>query len=391
MIAQIEELTKFKIMSHHHRTDKTIYFVNGSSILYGGLGEVSDFERIKSLEIGFFCIDEASEASEFNYQMLKSRLRWKLPDGTHPPFFGLLASNPESGWVKNTYVTPQVLGNPLPDHTFIQALPTDNPYLPPGYVEDLRRTNPDIWVDRYLAGSWDSMEGQIWPEFDANTHVLDPFPIPKEWPRLRAIDHGQVHPTCCLWMAIDPDGNVFIYREYYNPGIVSAHCAEIERLSKGEEYTDTYLPPECWGRTREKEGRLYSIYDEYQEFDIDCTKANNEVNAGINRVGEFFRVSDTRIHPLTGEAGSPTLFIFRNCQNLILEIMEYTWKSQTGKERGKEAPRKIKDDAVDAMRYGIMSQPSPAHIGIEKTPYESFNWHRDQMVKRNQTIGDYIG
>ena len=80
LISEIEDLTGSKIMSNHHKTEKIIYFINGSSILYGALGDAEDFERIKSLEVGFFCIDEASETVFTNFQMLKSRLRWRLPN-----------------------------------------------------------------------------------------------------------------------------------------------------------------------------------------------------------------------------------------------------------------------------------------------------------------------
>lgn len=392
LIGEIEDLTKSKIMSNHHRTDKKIYLINGSSILYGSLGDAQDFERIKSLEIGWFTIDEASETPHQNYQMLKSRLRWTLPDGTHPPYFGLLASNPEPGWVKDTFVTPQTLGEPLFGHSFIQALPSDNPYLPSDYVTNLRRDNPASWVDRYLAGNWTAMEGQIWPEFDYQIHTIDPFKVPSGWKKFRSIDHGQVHPTACLWFAIDPDGNIFIYKEYYRPGIVSAHCKSIKELSKGEHYSYTLLPPECWGKTRERAGELWSIKDEYWEHGrIACTKANNSVEVGLNRVGEYLRVNPERVHPRTGEKGSPSLFIFRNCKNLILEIPEYTWKREVeGKEKVKEAPKKIKDDACDALRYGIMSRPHPSVIERTSTPYNSFKYHLAKLT-RPRYSGGYVG
>lgn len=386
LIDEIERLTNSKIISNHHRTDRIIYFINGSTIMYGSLGDASDFERIKSLEIGWFAIDESSETPFPNYQMLKSRLRWKLPDGSHPPFFGLLASNPEAGWVKDTFVTPSARGEVVHNHAFVPALPSDNPFLPDGYVEDLRSTNPESWVTRYLDGSWDALEGQIWPEFHYKTHVIEPFTIPSNWTKFRAVDHGQVHPTCCLWFAVDGDETLYAYREYYSPGIVSDHCKNINSLSpRNEHYTDTYLPPECWGKTREHEGRLWSIYDEYEEHGIECEKANNEVLGGINRVGEYFKVNPTKPHPFKKSTlGSPSLFIFNTCKGLINEIPEYIWKVSRTAETGKEAPKKIKDDACDALRYGVMSQPSPFREKANETPYKSFNWYMKQSKRSKQ-------
>lgn len=380
LISKIEEVIGNKILSNHHRTDKIFHFLNGSRLEYGALGEASDFERIKSLEVGWFGIDEASEASLPNYQMLKSRLRWQLPDGSYPPFFGLLASNPEPGWVKDIFVTPWKMGEPLPNHSFIQALPKDNPHLPPDYLDELRASNPGPWVEKYIEGSWDAMEGQVWPEYDFNTHVIKPFKIPYNWTRLRVIDHGQKNPTCCLWIAVDPDDNLFVYKEYYSPGVVSEHCKKIRSMSAGESYISTYLPPECWGKTLEKDSRLWSVQDEYAEHEIFCSQANNEVLAGINRVSEFLMMDPEAIHPLTGKKGSPSLFIFNTCRNLMLEIPDYIWVEQKGLISSVERPRKIKDHACDALRYGVMSRPSPTQLA-EVIPFNSFMSIRGRMIK----------
>lgn len=387
-IQEIEDITKTKLMHRHHKTEKTIWFTNKSRLEYGALGDIQDFERIKSLEIGHFEIDEASETPYANFQMLKSRLRWKLPDGTYPPFFGLLASNPEPGWVKDLFVTAQVLGELPPNHAFIPALPIDNPYLPPTYVEDLRTSNPGSWVDRYIEGSWTAMEGQIYNEFDPDTHIIDPIEIPENVTKFIAIDHGQNHPTCCLWFWVDSDKNIFIYDEYYSPGIVSAHCREIKRISGPDmsRYNYRILPPECWGKTKEKYEQLWSIYDDYLEAGISCTKANNEVLGGINRVGEYLHIQKDRIHPITGNVGSPMLFIYKKCKNLIREMYDYTWKKQKEKQEQVDKPVKSGDDAVDALRYGIMTRPAPALF----KPVENSNSF-DSWKKRLKNINNIYG
>lgn len=370
LIGEIEELIGGKILSNHHKTEQMIYLLNGSIILYGALGEAQDFERIKSLEIGGFGIDEASETVEENYYMLLSRLRWRLPSGQYPPYLGLLASNPEPGWVKDLFVTPWKMGQQLPDHEFIQALPSDNPHLPPDYVQNLRTHNPESWVKRYVEGSWDALAGQVWPMFDFSVHAVTPFDIPPSWLRFRSIDHGQNHPTVCLWFALSPEGVLYVYREYYRPGIVSDHCREINLLSQSEppdsSYDYTLLPPECWGRDREKDGRQWSIYDEYTDHGIYPVQANNVVIGGINRVAEY----------LTAKK----LFIFKSCQNLLLEIPDYIWKSYSSEELGKERPKKKKDDAVDALRYGVMSRPV-SEVAVQKAPMDSFMETRKRMIQ----------
>jgi len=110
-IYYLEKLAKANgvppLLKMHHKQDMTLEFFNGSIILYGGLGTtVEDQEKIKSTEFGWFAVDEAADLNAEIARMLKGRLRLVLPDGTRPEYFGLFASNPAPGWLKDDFVTP---------------------------------------------------------------------------------------------------------------------------------------------------------------------------------------------------------------------------------------------------------------------------------------------
>lgn len=401
LIAEIEDIIHSQIVKAHNQTKKEIVLINGSVIMYGGLGGREDQDRIKSLEIGWFAVDESSETNFDVNKMLKARLRWKLPDGSYPRFFGLYASNPEPGWVKDTFVTPHSKGSPLEEHIFVQSLVKDNPYLPPGYLEDLRRDNPKEWVDRYVEGSWEALEGQIWKEFNYRTHV---FPN-SEYPDLHipllhelegkymfgALDHGQSNPTCFLSFFVDEDSNIFVTDEYYDKGIVSKHISRIKAQFPIHKIEDIVADPSLWGKTREKDGDAFSVYDEYEEQGIDLLKANNEVLAGLNRVSEFLMISPDHPHPLLSDKkGSPRLFISARCKNLITEIEDYIWaKSASENVNRKEEPRKYKDHACDALRYGVMTRPSPFDKAAKELVPGSFEWHMNEV--RNQRMNENSG
>lgn len=391
LIAEIEDTIHAKIVQAHNQTKREIVLINGSLIMYGGLGGREDQDRIKSLEIGWFAVDEASETNYEVNKMLKARLRWQLADGSYPRFFGLYASNPEPGWVKDTFVTPHATGSPLDEHLFVQALVKDNPYLPPGYLEDLRRDNPADWVERYVEGSWEAMEGQIWKEFDFSTHVFPNSTHPninitpiKELENVYiwgAIDHGQANPTCFLAFFVDNDGNIFVTEEYYKKGVVSAHTAHIKANFELGKFEEIVGDPSMWSKTREKDGNLWSVADEYSERDIDINKANNDVIAGINRVSEYFIIDKNHPHPLIGnKIGSPRLFISARCHNLIKEIADYIWaKKANENSNAKEEPRKYKDHACDSLRYGVMTRPSPFEKGEKELVYGSFDYYMNEM------------
>lgn len=398
LINEIEDITHAKIISHmgHNQTKKEITLVNGSVILYGGLGEADSLDRIKSLEIGWFCVDEASETNLNVINMLKARLRWKLPGGKYPRYFGLFASNPEPGWLKTSFVTPQQQGSPREEHIFIQALLKDNPWLPDNYMNDLIRDNPKSWVKRYVEGSWEAVEGQVWPEFDFNTHVFPnqefpnieiPYPKSSNDP-FAGLDHGQTNPTCLLLAYTDNDENIFIYDEYYQSGLVSHHCSNIKSTYKEFMLEEIHADPSMWSKVREKEGIPWSLADEYDEKGISLLRGNNNINSGLNRVGEYLKVVENKPHPfLTEEQSnkqSPSLFISNRCKNLIREIPEYIWKKTPDDQNPKEEPKKLNDHACDACRYLIMSLPSPFEADEEKIKPNSFYWFSKTKQERNK-------
>lgn len=144
------QLLPRQLVKNYNKTDGLIDLVNGSQII---LGDLENPEKHKSLNLGAFGLDEATECPEDVFLMLKTRLRRNIPNIR---YFGLLATNPEPGWVKDKFLT-----TPMPDSLYIPALPTDNPHLPENYVEDLKRDLPAVWQSKYIYGSWDVFDSQI--------------------------------------------------------------------------------------------------------------------------------------------------------------------------------------------------------------------------------------
>lgn len=84
----------------------------------------------------------------------------------------------------------------------------------------------------------------------------------------------------------------------------------------------------------------FSVADEYQDYGIHLTPANNEVMAGINRLKDLFKVNK--------------VIIDRQCTNLIDELHKYKWASNLSIDKDK--PIKKHDHAVDALRYLVMTK-----------------------------------
>ena len=399
LIFMIEDRLKQKILVGHNRATETLFFITKSKILYGGLGGRENHDRVKSMELGFYCVDEASECNEEDIDMLESRLRHRLPDGSYPEFFGLYASNPEPGWLKRRFIVPHVKGILEENRKFVPALPRDNKWLPPGYIENISRGKPDYWVKRYIEGSWDAAEGQVYPMFDFDIHVYPntksnyEIPHPKKrsgYPSMfAAFDHGQTNPACFLGFFKDFDDNVFIYDEYYSPGLISRHCNQIKKIFNIHLFDYKRADPSIDNVSGERDGVEWTLHKEYASQGIAFTKANNDIEAGINRVCEYLSIDPEHTNPITGEKGAPYIYISARCVHLIDEIFEYQWeKSHSDKKDPRERPKKRRDHACDAMRYGLVGQPS-VFKKIAEIPRGSYAYIKNEMKRNNRKVNSF--
>jgi hypothetical protein len=150
---------EYKIEYNYNQIQNSIKFKNESEIVLMELYPYpsdSDFDRLGSLEITGAFIDELSEITRTAFDVLSSRIRYKLNEyNLIPKIF--CASNPSFGWPKEYFYTRHKR-NELPDYVkFIPALPQDNPYLPESYIESLKKLSIHL-RKRLLEGSWDYVD-----------------------------------------------------------------------------------------------------------------------------------------------------------------------------------------------------------------------------------------
>jgi len=234
------------------------------------------------------------------------------------------------------HVDPET-GKPLKDEENWARLPwsayDNRANLPPEYLAGLEAL-PEIMRNRMLNGIWCDNAGAVYQEFDEQKHVLAPFPIPEDWKRLRAIDFGYTNPFVCLWGALDPDGRLFIYREWYKASTRTAvHAETIKRMSGDEKYFITVADHDAAERA------------ELESLGIRTEAAEKNVVAGIQRVK--CRLADA------GD-GRPRVYFFSTLRNLLSEVYDYRWADAgSGNTNAKEEPVKLNDHAMDALRYMI--------------------------------------
>jgi len=268
-----------KLLKSHNKSDKVIELVNGSLIEYG---DFEDWNKLRSLEIGWAAIDEASEIDETTFNVLATRIGWwKLPDGSIPEQKIYLASNPDAGFLYNRWV--KAYEGLLPkekNFTFYPALPRDNPYITQEFIDNLYKVLPSALAKRYLDGSWHIVleDNPVYGnDFNPELHgkrglIFNPMlPIYRGW------DFG-LNPSCVF--AQLNQGRLFIPQEY----TISNGTMGLER------FVDQIILPAVQNRFRDYQFYDYCDPSGFFQSQIDMRSCIDVLN-------------ERGIYPIAGELG----------------------------------------------------------------------------------------
>ena len=287
-------------------------FKNGSIVDFGYCADENDVFRFQSAEYDVIRFDELTHFTEFQYIYLISRLRGMNPcpkqikSTTNPGGVG-------HAWVKTRFIDPMppetaFVGKDGASRIFIPARVDDNRFLSmadPDYKKRLSLL-PDREKKALLYGDWNIFEGQFFSEFDLSLHTVDAFPIPSHWRRYRTIDYG-LDRLVCLWIAVSPTGECYVYRELAGSDMVISEASRAILLSEEAKETvyATLAPPDLWHRTQESGKSKASLF---RDNGILFTRSSNDREAGWLALKELLRPRAD---------GTPTLRIFRSCRELI--------------------------------------------------------------------------
>ena len=366
-------------------------FPSGATALFSYVDKDSDVARYQGQAFTWIGIDELGHyPTPYVWNYLRSRLR--STDTTIETYMRASA-NPGGGggwWIKKMFIDPSVPNSPFwatdfdtgktltysPTHPkranqplfqrrFIPARLTDNPHLAEsGEYEAMLLSLPEVERRRLLEGDWDVADGAAFYEFDRSVHVVAPFEIPYNWPRVRAADYGYSSPSCVLWGAVDWDNNFWIYRELYNKGYTGETLAEMILALEQDDppMSISVLDGACWS----KHGTGPSIAETLTRNGVRFIPADKNRMSGKIELHRRLGFNDR-----TGEA---RLRIVSTCTNLIRTLPTLP----LSKTNSEDVDTRAEDHAYDALRYMCMTrQTGLPHAGMlnrvkEKT-YEPVN------------------
>lgn len=331
--------------------DKQIFFRNSAVIT--GKSADSGREKFQSASVDLIWIDEECDAEIFDecYQrtidcggriIVTVTPLTDIASGIKQPWIFDLYEDMKAGRKDIKFVNLSVLDNPTV--TEIEKQKAIEKWA--GHPEERAR----------LYGEFVRRTGMVYPMWDRKIHLVRPRLPDASWMRVVSIDPAATGITAALFAAIDPGGNIHLYREYYKPDlVVSEHAINIRQMRAGD-VVDVWLIDPKWGAQRNAETHK-SGQQLYRDAGIPVRLAVVGEDYGLAASLEYMNATT-----LEGKSRHPKVWVNSDLDNFISEIEHYTYdmfRSGPMKGMSKEKPIKRNDHLMNAYQYLCAMKPRP--------------------------------
>jgi len=193
------------------------------------------------------------------------------------------------------------------------------PRITPEFIADETRALGQPWVDQEYNGCFTTLEGRVYPEFEAA--LVDDCPEPGPLARrIGGIDFGWRNPFAALWGFVEA-GVLYITDEHYgSQGTLGEHA---EAMPKNVEWIGDPAAPGDIGQLR--------------RWGFCVRSGKNAIREGIARVTSRIRTGTLKVH--------------RRCTHLLQESRLYRYPSERERAVVGENPVDEHNHALAALRY----------------------------------------
>ena len=387
-------------------TEKRWYFPAGGVdraqrpfVALGHMQHEADKHDHQGKEYQFAGFDELTQFVESQYLYIAgSRVR-----STNPLIPSRVRATTNPGgvghtWVKRRFVDAAPARDVYIDpetglsRRFIPARVWDNPTLvdnDPGYISRLNAL-PELERMRLLEGDWTVFDGRFFVELDSRIHSVEPFRVPPEWTKFMSLDWGYAKPFSVGWYALDYDGVLYRYREWYGSKdgesdvglrLTAAEVAQgvLER-ERGEKMAFRVADPSIWNQLpkfRHQEAPSGSLVEDFQRAGVHFLKGDNNRVQGWNQVHKRFQ-PERQIDPATGEVlrQEPRFVAFSDLRDFWRLMPQITADPRSPED----IDTRTEDHMADEIRYACMARPvKPRHV--ERVPRHSFQAERSRLLR----------
>jgi len=349
----IDKIIKNKINFKFNRAENILKFQNGSKVVIGGFKDEKDIDKYIGVEYDLMAIEEVNQLTEMKVIKLKGSLRTSKSNWRPRMYTSFNPGGIGHQWVKKRYITER------PKNVrFVPATYKDNPYLDKGYVEYLEGLTGDLGK-AWREGEFDLFAGQYFEEWRTKIHTVKPFNISPDWKRFITGDYGYSAPSAIYWIAISPDGQLYVYRELWQTKLTYEKLmGEIISSTPPNEQIDyNVFDPAIWAKKGESSDELSGAeimeqtYYNILKKRIHLVRGNNDRIIGWNIMREYLK-------PYLDQTGKLTakLQIFETCPMIIETLPSLIYDEH----RLEDLNTNSNDHGADAIRYGLMTRPEPS-------------------------------
>ncbi|MDR3091422.1 MAG: PBSX family phage terminase large subunit [Clostridiales bacterium] len=308
----------------------------GRRVFLEGAADARAESKIRGMTLSAAYCDEITLFPRDFFVMLLSRLR-------APGALLIGTTNPAgpNHWLMTDYIARE---GELSLRRFSFRL-DDNTFLPPEYVENLKKEYSGAFYERFIEGKWALADGLVYSAFRPG-FVVKKSEIPRVSRWWVGVDYGQSNATAFLLAGLGSDGRLYLASEYYHsnrsetkaPKSPAAYAKDFVAWVKGffarrgervpEELPIFYDPAALGFKTQLAEAGVRGL-----------KKADNDVLKGIQVVSAMYDRDLIRV--------------CSDCVNFLKELHSYSWDAKAA-AAGRDAPVKTEDHAQDAFRYLVM-------------------------------------
>lgn len=327
----LKEMVPKEIIEKSNEQELVIELINGSKMMLKGVAEP---DSLRGVRIDLAIFDEVAFMVRWDeiWKVLRPTLAdtkadvWMIstPNGFNH-FHDLFVKEVDDKRYKSFHYTTY-----------------DNPYMEKEEIDETRaEMDADAFAQEFM-GEFRKMSGLIYKDFDRKLHMVEIPELDSDWTFTRALDFGYAHKTALVYFAIRPDGKeIYGYDGVYREGMTVPDIAEACRIKDGSRIIYNPVADSAQPAFIDELGSMGVRFNPVK-------KGKDSVKNGIVQVAEMLRVRN--------DTGRPTLMFNKDLDWIAKEFEMYRWL-ENNREEGvvREAPYKVNDDAVDAIRYFVYS------------------------------------
>ncbi len=347
------------------KTERKLELANGSICFFR---HADDPDSLRGPKLSWFYGDEVALFPAEAWHILEGRT--SIGEGK-----GWGTTTPKGyNWLFDLYQKWLLKDPGYQDYDFFTWRSIDSPYFQKKEIERAKKVYSGAYFRQEYEASFESFVGRVYPQFNVNTHVIEPFPIPDSWEIYESIDTGIAAPTAVGWFAVHPaTGRVFMFDEHYVEGeTVSWHARRIMEKRCGRTPVLTIMDPSSFSRTPIS-GQ--TLAEEYARCGIYAIPGDHALEAGIERVWQYLT--------------PPHFYVFKNCVNTINEFLTYEWGKYSALGQDRIKPRKRGDHCLDLIRYFLLTRPeAKPKAELEPTIHDQI---MHQLKEKHTEVDEHLG